>query len=546
MRQTLPLLPTPREATPSLTTLWPLVRSQIYIYLPRLLTQPFFFENREIKPMSKSATKTKEQQLEDTLTEQNDDINKGTKKAGKKSTNGSTTSATDKKSSSSSTKVKPEKETSKAPVVSAAPEPDIASSPKTSQTKQAQAKPDTIQSFQIICPQEKLKEPLSVVKLATPSKPTHAVLGNVLIVTDEETQQVTLRVFDLSLGIETKFNAKVTNTGQFTLPVGLLTDIVSRFNRDSSINLNTTLGKEAHPTAIIKADTGYYQLNGMSAVEFPTFPSVESESDSTLNISVELLKEAIKRTSFAASNEETKLVLTGVNISASEDKIDFAATDGHRLSVVSTRCLNSAGAIATSFSFTCPSKSLVQLERMLSMLSSEENGNSNSPATVAISCSNNSNSFEFTFGKTRLVGEYLAGEYPNYPELMSQEFNHKVVLEKAVAVKALERISILADTDRKDRIIRIEFKDKQALLSIARNFGKGVETIPAYMEGNSIAIGFNLKSLLDGIKNTPSAEVQLELTTPTSPAIITAFGNRDNPTLTLETKYLIMPVEFAD
>jgi len=498
--------------------------------------------------MSKAATKSKEEQLEDALTEQDDAINKGngTKKSGKKSTTGTTAPATEKKSSKTSATATPEK---KAPASEAPETPekesDTASPGKANQTKQKQAKPDTVESIQIICLQEKIKEQLSVVKLATPSKPTHAILGNVLIVTDEKAQQVILNVFDLSLGIETKFNAKVSSSGQLTLPVGLLTDIVGRFNRDSSINLNTTIGKEGQPTTTIRAETGHYQLNGMSAVEFPPFPSVESES--TLSISVELLKEAIKRTSFAASNEETKQILTGVHIRAEKENIDFAATDGHRLSIVTTRCLSSRSAIAAPFSFTCPSKSLVQLERMLSMLSSDENGNSSSPSTVEIGCSSDSSSFEFTFGKTRLVGKYLVGDYPDYPNLVKQRFNHKVVLEKGLLVKALERISILADTDRKDKIVKIEFnsEDKQATISINRNFGKGVETIPAYIEGESLTIGFNLKFLLDGIKNTPSAEVLLELTIATGPAIITPYGNRDNPTLTLETKYLLMPVEFC-
>lgn len=487
--------------------------------------------------MVKAATTTKEKEQEsiDRLAPDND-TNKTTKKSEKKGTATNTTTTPEKKKSKA-TKTEESTET---------PTPEESDTPPASKAEKA-SPAEQAEDVQLNCQQEKLREQLNLVKLATPSKPTHAILGNVLIIADEKTQKVTLRVFDLNLGIETKFNTKVIKSGELTLPVGLLTDIVGHFNRETGINLNTAVDKEGQPTATLNAETGYYQLKGMPSKEFPPFPCVDFAS--TLNISIELIKDAIKRTSFAASSEETKQILTGVHIKAEQDTVEFAATDGHRLSFVSAKCL-SGSKITSPFKFTCPSKTLIQLERMLSMLSDETNGSTPS-ANVGINCSSEedeSDGFEFSFGNTRLVGRYLAGAYPNYPELLKQKINHKIVLEKAVIIKALERISVLANTDKTDKIVKIEFKTKeqQAQISIARNFGKGIETVPAHiLEGGNITIGFNLKFLLDGIKNMPSTEIQMGLTTSTGPGIITAFGNRENPTLTIETKYLLMPVEFG-
>ena len=83
--------------------------------------------------------------------------------------------------------------------------------------------------IQIICSQNDLSTNLSLVSHAVPQRPTHPVLANVLLVADKTLQQVHLTVFDLSLGIQTSFDAKVRSRGEITIPVEILSDIVERF-----------------------------------------------------------------------------------------------------------------------------------------------------------------------------------------------------------------------------------------------------------------------------------------------------------------------------
>lgn len=82
--------------------------------------------------------------------------------------------------------------------------------------------------MKIICASLDLKNNLSLVSRAVPSRPEPAVLGNVLIKASQTTQRVSLIAFDGSLGIKTSFNAEVLAGGSITLPARLLSDIVTR------------------------------------------------------------------------------------------------------------------------------------------------------------------------------------------------------------------------------------------------------------------------------------------------------------------------------
>ncbi len=85
------------------------------------------------------------------------------------------------------------------------------------------------QGFRLTCTQDDLAHNLTLVAHCVPAKPTHPILGNVLLVADKESQQVRLTVFDLSLGMETSLDAKIWQGGETTIPVELLAEVVAKF-----------------------------------------------------------------------------------------------------------------------------------------------------------------------------------------------------------------------------------------------------------------------------------------------------------------------------
>jgi DNA polymerase III subunit beta len=375
--------------------------------------------------------------------------------------------------------------------------------------------------MKLICTQNHLNSHLSLVSRAVSSRPTHPVLANVLLSADEDTQQVKLCAFDLSLGIQTSFPAKVEQSGTLTLPAKLLGDIVSRLP-DGDITLDDG-GDENYLTTLTSA-SGRYQVRGLSAEDFPELPTIEDGEEAQL--SADLLIDGLRGSLFASSSDETKQVLTGVHVSLQPDGLEFAATDGHRLSVVQTIEKEERSQVDANLDVTVPAKALQELMKMLDRQGSN---------SVCVKLDQGQVVFEWT--DQRLTSRLLEGQYPNYRQLVPRQFSHQMVLDRRAFLSALERISVLAD--QKNNIVKLAIDGSAQNLTLsvdAQDVGSGRESMPAQITGDGMDVAFNVKYLLDGLKAITTDSVQVQLNTPTSPAILSPVGG-------LKMTYLVMPVQ---
>ncbi|MEL6579999.1 MAG: DNA polymerase III subunit beta, partial [Cyanobacteria bacterium J06621_12] len=228
--------------------------------------------------------------------------------------------------------------------------------------------------MKIICAAFDLKNNLSLVSRAVPSRPEPAVLGNVLIQADAATQKISLIAFDGSLGIKTSFNAEVETGGSITLPARLLNDIVTRLP-EIEITLDVPEDGASFLTTI-SSSSGQFQLTGIDAAEFPELPGVEAEQ--TVELPISILHQGLGGCLFAASTELSKQVLTGVHLKTQDSgtTLEFAATDSHRLAVVATN-INDTESESTlelpPLAVTIPAKALRELERIVSDATESDN-----------------------------------------------------------------------------------------------------------------------------------------------------------------------------
>ncbi|HAX79386.1 MAG TPA: DNA polymerase III subunit beta [Cyanobacteria bacterium UBA11372] len=380
--------------------------------------------------------------------------------------------------------------------------------------------------MKLVCTQNDLNTNLSLVSRAVPSKPTHPVLANVLLSADEEQQRVSLTAFDLSLGIRTCFAATVEAGGTLTLPAKLLNDIVSRLP-EAEITIDDEAGENL---VTITVSGGRYQIRGMGTEEFPELPMVEDGN--SVYIPSEALIAGLHGSLFATSSDETKQVLTGVHFTSKEDGIEFAATDGHRLAVVQTEVAPGdeeeiAAEPMTELNVTVPAKALREVERML--------GTRQSTPSVVLHCDRSLVVFEI--GDQRLTTRLLEGQYPAYHQLIPHQFIRSATIERKQLLSALERVSVL--TDQKNNIVKAKLdSDKQtmALAVEAQDIGSGRESIPIQLSGDDIEIGFNVKYLMDSLKNLTTPEVEMELGNPLSPVVLKPVGGA-------KATHIIMPVQ---
>ena len=383
--------------------------------------------------------------------------------------------------------------------------------------------------MKLICSQSDLSSNLSLVSRAVPSRPTHPVLANILLQADAETNQVSLTAFDLSLGIRTSFSAEVLEGGTIALPAKLLVDITSRLP-EGEITLDDQSGDPSGEGIVVtlKPKSGRYQVRAMGAEEFPELPIIENAEAITLTTAA--LIEGLKGSLFATSSDETKQVLTGVHLTLKQDTLEFAATDGHRLAVLETTNERPVEG-SEQVEVTVPAKALRELQRMLGH-------NSTSEETVAVYL--DQGQVVFAWQNQRLTSRTLEGQYPAYRQLIPRQFERQVTLERKQFISTLERIAVLAD--QKNNIVKVSIDNANQEITLsceAQDVGSGTESMPAQISGENIDIAFNVKYLMEGLKELPSSEIQMHLNQSLTPVIFTPLGG-------LKMTYLAMPVQLRN
>ena len=391
--------------------------------------------------------------------------------------------------------------------------------------------------MKLICSQSDLSSNLSLVSRAVPSRPTHPVLANILLQADAKTNQISLTAFDLSLGIRTSFTAEVLESGEIALPAKLLVDITSRLP-EGDITLDDASGDAVGEGIIVtlKPRSGKYQVRAMGAEEFPELPIVENAE--AIHLTTAALIEGLKGSLFATSSDETKQVLTGVHLTLKQDTLEFAATDGHRLAVLETTNELALSEVekrpvegSEQVEVTVPAKALRELQRMLVQ-------HTNSEETVAVYL--DQGQVVFAWQNQRLTSRTLEGQYPAYRQLIPRQFERQVTLERKQFISTLERIAVLAD--QKNNIVKLSIDNENQEITLsceAQDVGSGTESMPAQISGENIDIAFNVKYLMEGLKELPSSEIQMHLNQSLTPVIFTPLGG-------LKMTYLAMPVQLRN
>ena len=390
--------------------------------------------------------------------------------------------------------------------------------------------------MKIVCSQNELKNNLSLVSRAVPSRPEPPVLGNVLIEATEATQKVSLTAFDGSLGIKTSFNAEVTEGGSITLPAKLFNEIVTRLP-ESDVTVEFPEDEADNFIATISSLSGEFQLTGIDSTEFPELPKIEAEQ--TLELPISALNEGLGGCLFAASAELSKQILTGVHLKAQSlgkdnlgDVLEFAATDSHRLAVVAAD-LNPESADSTihlpDFAVTIPAKALRELERIVS----------DAQPTDLVKVSFDELVMTFALGDRLLTSAKIPGDYPAYGQLIPQNFAREMIVDRKRLLASLELVAVLA---QKNNLVKFSLDNNQEELIIsadAQDVGNAKQSLPAEIIGEDIEIAFNIKYLMDGLKALSATEIKMQLNEWNQPVIFTPLAG-------LNMTYLVMPVQIRN
>ena len=376
--------------------------------------------------------------------------------------------------------------------------------------------------MKVICLQENLSAALADVGRAVASRTPLPITSNVLISTDAG--RLKLSATNLELTITTWIGAKVEEEGVVTVPARLLGEFVGSLPSEE-VHLTGAPGGKS-----LKVTCARFQANiaGTDPEEFPPTPTVEDGFE--VNIGTDLLKQAIDGVAFAAATEDSRPVLTGVQIEIKDGGLVLAAADGFRLAVHETKL---ADEVPESSAIIVPAKSLQEVSRLAS----------GKDYPVKIKVNEGKTQVLFQFETAAVVSQLIQGTFPNYSQLVPKEHVSKTTVDVGEFARATRAASIFARDG--SGIVRLQTSEGEedgigglSVSARSEEVGDNQGEVTATIEGDPAKIAFNSKYLTEVLSVLGHGMVALETSSPSSPGVLRPLS----PSEGVSYVHVIMPM----
>jgi DNA polymerase-3 subunit beta len=301
---------------------------------------------------------------------------------------------------------------------------------------------------------------------------------------------------DLDISERCYVECQIEEPGSTTLPIRRLASIIRELDEGKIM-----VEVDEDDVATVQSGSSYFKIIGMSVRDFPPVPVTEGKF--CYRIDQGVLREMLRKTSYAISQDETRRVLNGVLMAFKDNKLTMVATDGRRLALVEQEIEFPPEAEAE---LILPNKAVTELMRLLS-----------NEGDLKVYAQTNQAVFEI--GTTMMSSKLIDGVYPNYRQVIPGACDERVVIEREALLSALRRVSVV--TTDKSNATRLTFSANQLTISInTPDVGEGRDTLPVKYAGKEISIIFNPEYVMDPLKNIDDDEVYLEMNDGHSPALL--------------------------
>jgi len=285
----------------------------------------------------------------------------------------------------------------------------------------------------------------------------------------------------------------VEQPGVSVLPASILGDIIRRVPED-----RVTLSVDSGNKATIKWGRSEVQINGFDPQEFPALP--EDAEDSGIKLDPVHLKKAIQQTIFCAYRDETQPALTGLLFDFDDQHINVVATDGARMALKNLDVIE--GHLEREF--IVPAKSMAELSRLLDEVSG--------PVTLRTT---GSQAFFMTPDMV-FTSRLIDAQFPRYKQILPSDYSTAMTLDRGPFLATCDRCQLIASAQQGSPRVDLSMADELLLVRSASKVGKVAEEVAATVDGDPLDISYDVRYLLDSLKNIANDEVRFEFTGKTS------------------------------
>lgn len=359
---------------------------------------------------------------------------------------------------------------------------------------------------------DNFKDHLSFLNQAVSSRATLPILVNFLIETKKG--KIVISATDLEIGAAAETPANIEEEGAITAPAKTLSDLLSSLN--DKITLEAKNG-----TLNVLSNKARASLATTPPDDFPKL--YEDKGEEVATLTRDAIEKELRSVVFAASQDLSRPVFSGVLIKPEKDGLLLVATDAHRLSqrLIKSQSVKKSG---------LKEPIIVSARAIRALLAGKGN------EEISVFVSHKNNQVVFSSGDRTLVGRLLEGEFPQYEKIIPQDFSVKAEFDKNEMEEALKISSIFARDSA--NIVRFSLSKNKITVSSSGDTGQDSVDVEAKIEGEENEIAFNGRYVLDFLANIDSEKIKFEMSGPLNPGV---FKTQDPSFM-----HLIMPIRVKE
>ena len=371
--------------------------------------------------------------------------------------------------------------------------------------------------------QENLAKALNIVSRAVSSRPTQAVLGNILLQTEDDRLKVCAINLDQGISIVDRIGANVETAGAITVPARELSEIVALLPPE---RVDLELDPKTQTLTIKCAGRASNKLKGIEADQFPQLP--EADGEPGMAFPADVFQDMINQVVFAAAKEETRPILMGILTKFDSDRISLISADGFRMAL---RTAEMTTSVDQAISLVIPAKTLTEVARIAP-------GDDN---LVMFSISANRSQVLFHIGDVDIVSQIIDGKFPDVEHLIPKAAATSTVVTRKELTLACKNAEIVARNNNNTTRVAIKPGRNVAepgtmtVTAQASERGENEWTLDASIDGPGLEIAFNVRYLLDVLAVINEDQVAIETNGAAAPGVVRPAGRKD-------FTYVIMPM----
>lgn len=367
--------------------------------------------------------------------------------------------------------------------------------------------------MRVTCLKESLQSGIRVLSRIANHNATLPVLSSICLTAREG--ELVLMATNLEIGVVITKRASVEKKGTVAVPAQIIASIVEGID-----NKKITLEKKAG-NVLVTAEGCVATVNGIDSAEFPLIPIIEG--DVFLREKGVIVSRVIERVLPSMAVSSMRPDLAGVYVAQKEKDVAFVTTDGFRLGECKIPALNQKNA---KISMIVPGKTAAEIARIFG----SEDG--------ALVMSLGENQLAVKGSDTYLVSRVIDGNFPDYTQIIPNDFKTKISINKETLVTAIKLASVFSDTTTSD--ISFEANPQNQTITISAQSGTTghvSKNIKGVISGEKTSVSLNHKFLLDGIGSVSGKNVDFLISSESAPIMLIG-DNREVSFL-----YLVSPIK---